>query len=196
MTKEDFSVILVPAALEMSYLTINNDGIRPLNVIAVDTTAKTITVKYGGAYSGTYGLLIKSKTNGNLDTNATQLDVIFEINSFEPVSGSIFGGSVLTIYGGPFTDDVNDTYIKVGVNWWENFDNHCYVFESTEEYVKCRLPLDLNRQAKDYEVVAFSSAYEEANCNFGYCLFNFIAAADLPNVNSFTTSFEAASGKY
>lgn len=56
MTKEDFSVTLYPILLEFTYLTINNEGVRPLNVIAVDTDARTITVKYGGAYSGTYDL--------------------------------------------------------------------------------------------------------------------------------------------
>lgn len=71
MSKEDFSVTIVPVSLELTYLTINNEGVRPFNVIAVDETAKTITVKYGGAYSGTYDLVIKSVTNGNIDTTAT-----------------------------------------------------------------------------------------------------------------------------
>ena len=69
MTKEDFSVTIIPAELELSHLSINNEGVRPLNVVAVDTTAKTITVKYGGAYSGTYDLLVKSELNGNIDTS-------------------------------------------------------------------------------------------------------------------------------
>jgi len=71
MTKEDFKVILVPVTLELTHLTINNEGIRPLNVIAVDTTLKKITVKYGGAYSGLYDLVVTSALNGNVDTTAT-----------------------------------------------------------------------------------------------------------------------------
>jgi len=71
MTKEDFKVILVPVTLELTHLTINNEGIRPLNVIAVDTTLKKITVKYGGAYSGLYDLVVTSAINGNVDTTAT-----------------------------------------------------------------------------------------------------------------------------
>ena len=189
MTTEDFSVTLVPSYLELTYLTINNDGIRPLNVIAVNTAAKTITVKYGGAYSGNYGLVIKSILNGNIDTNATQLHVVFEITSFEPLTGSIFGGTAITVYGGPFTDDIEETIIKVGFYWWDGIDNYCYVFEATEEYVKCRLPLDLNRQAKEYELIAFSSTYEEANCEFDDCLFTFIAASELPEVTSFSSLY-------
>jgi riboflavin synthase alpha subunit len=68
MTKDDFTVTLVPETLEKTYLTINNEGIRELNVVAVDPVDKTVTVKYGGAYSGTYDVIIKSKLNGNLDT--------------------------------------------------------------------------------------------------------------------------------
>jgi hypothetical protein len=68
MTKEDFSVTLVPESLELTYLFINNEGVRELNVVAVDPVAKTITVKYGGAYSGTYDIVVKSHANGNVDT--------------------------------------------------------------------------------------------------------------------------------
>ena len=69
MTKDDFTVTLVPESLELTYLFVNNAGVRELNVVAVDTAAKTITVKYGGAYSGTYDLVVKSVANGNVDTS-------------------------------------------------------------------------------------------------------------------------------
>lgn len=103
MTTDDLTVTLVPAVLELTYLEVNNDGIRELNVVAVDTTAKTITVKYGGAYSGTYDLVIVSVANGNIDAQAIQLEVVFEITDIQPLTGSIYGGSKLTITGGPFT---------------------------------------------------------------------------------------------
>ena len=145
MTKEDFKVTLVPVELELTHLTINNEGIRPLNVIAVDTTLKKITVKYGGAYSGLYDLVVTSAINGNVDTTATQLKVVFEILGFTPTSGSIFGGSKIKVQGGPFTGDLSETIIKVGFSWWENIDNYCYLISVTDNEVTCRLPLDLNR---------------------------------------------------
>ena len=79
MSVDDFSVTMVPVELELTYLYVNNDGVRALKVVAVDTTAKTITIKYGGAFSGTYDLVIKSLAEGNLDTSAIQLKVIFEL---------------------------------------------------------------------------------------------------------------------
>jgi hypothetical protein len=69
MTKDDFTVMLVPEELELTYLTVNNEGKRELNVVAVDPVDKTVTVKYGGAYSGTYDVVIKSKLNGNVETS-------------------------------------------------------------------------------------------------------------------------------
>jgi hypothetical protein len=68
MNKDDFTVTIVPIELELSYLDVNNEGVREFNVVAVNTDTKTLTIKYGGAYSGTYDLVIKSATNGNIDT--------------------------------------------------------------------------------------------------------------------------------
>jgi len=115
---------------------------------------------------------------------------------FTPTSGSIFGGSKIKVQGGPFTGDLTETIIKVGFSWWENIDNYCYLISVSENEVTCRLPLDINRQAKEYELLAMSSTYEEANCEFGDCLFTFIAAADLPKVTAFETNFDSATEAY
>ena len=51
--------------------------------------------------------------------------------------------------GGPFVaGDLKETIVKVGYKWWEEIDNYCYVISVTETEVTCRLPLDLNREAK------------------------------------------------
>ena len=69
MTVDDLTVFLMPVELERTYLTVRDEGYRELNVVAVDPVAKTVTVKYGGAYSGTYDVVIKSKLNGNVETS-------------------------------------------------------------------------------------------------------------------------------
>ena len=183
MSKEDFTVLMVPQELELSRLIINNDGERYLNVVAVDKTAKTITVKYGGAYSGTYEFVIKSTANGNLNTEGVTLKVVFEITNIQPLTGSIYGGSKLTITGGPFSTNPEENIVKVGYKWWEYINNYCYIISETETEVTCRLPLDLNREAKEYEVIAFASTYEEANCEMdNECKFTFLAADTLPEI--------------
>ena len=57
---------------------------RFLNVVAVDPIARTITVKYGGAYSGIYDVIIKSTSNGYLYTGDFQLKAVFEITDIQP----------------------------------------------------------------------------------------------------------------
>ena len=183
MTREDFTVKIVPVELELSHLFRNNDGIRELNVVDFDSIAKTITVKYGGAYSGIYDIIIKSEANGYLYTGDIQLNVVFEITNIEPLTGSIYGGTKLTVTGGPFTTDLKETFVKVGYKWWEEIDHYCYLISATETEVTCRLPLDLNREAKEYEVIAFAATYEESNCEMAdNCLFTFLSADTLPEV--------------
>lgn len=164
MTKDDFTVSLTPLVLEQTYLIINNDGNRDLNVVAVDTDAKTVTVKYGGAYLGTYNLIVKSETNGRIDTADIILTAAFELVDFSPKTGSIYGGTKLTITGGPFTSDPEETIVKVGYKWWEGINHYCYVIAVTTNVVTCRLPLDLKREAKGYDVILFSSTFYESKC--------------------------------
>ena len=198
MTTGDFKVRLVPETLELSYLIVNNGGERELNVVAVDSVAKTITVKYGGAYSGTYDVYIKSLTNGAVDTRAIQLKAVFELKDFTPKTGSIYGGTKLTLTGGPFTDALDETIVKVGYKWWEGIDHYCYVISVSHSEVTCRLPLDLNREAKEYAVIMFASTYEESNCEMDNdCKFTFVAADQLPEVTGPPVAeFHSVSGKY
>ena len=100
--------------------------------------------------------------------------------------------------GGPFTPDLKETFVKVGYKYWEEIDHNCYVISVTETEVTCRLPLDLNREAKEYEIVLFSATFEEANClEENNCLFTFQAADTLPEVTGPPiTVFDEALGEY
>ena len=104
---------------------------------------------------------------------------------------------MLTITGGPFIeDDLDQTIVKVGYKWWEYIDNYCYLLTASETEVTCRLPLDLNREAKEYEVIAFAATYEESNCEFDDCQFTFIASDQLPSVSSYSISYESSETAY
>ena len=94
--------------------------------------------------------------------------------------GSIYGGTKLTITGGPFTD-ISETFVKVGYKWWEEIDHRCYVISVTDTEVTCRLPLDRKREAKEYDVIAFAATYEESNCEMdNNCRYTFVAGDTLP----------------
>jgi len=50
------------------------NGTRPLNVIGHSTVDKSITVKYGGAYSGEYYVCVSAPERGNIES----IGILFE----------------------------------------------------------------------------------------------------------------------
>ena len=102
---------------------------RPLRVVDVDPTAKTITVKYGGAYSGMYDIVVSNST-GNIFCDI-QLEVIFEVTDFTPKQGSQFGGTLVTITGRHFSDVATDNPVKIGYEYITGTDHYCYVVETS-----------------------------------------------------------------
>lgn len=56
----DFADTLVVSDLSVSVIDTNTTRAnnKDVNVVAVDNTAKTISIKFGGAYSGTYKLSV------------------------------------------------------------------------------------------------------------------------------------------
>lgn len=79
-----------------------------MNVIAANNTAKTITVMFGGAYSGKYNVLIRHAQEGLVNTSSVVLDVSGSVDSISPLTGSIYGGTLLTIKGSNFGNVYTD----------------------------------------------------------------------------------------
>jgi hypothetical protein len=67
LDKADFSVNLTSMSAP--------EYMKRLNVIKVDTAASTITVKYGGAISGDYSVVMRHAQFGLIDTDALILKV-------------------------------------------------------------------------------------------------------------------------
>ena len=111
----------------------------------MDPTAKTITVKYGGAYSGMYDIVVSNST-GNIFCDI-QLEVIIEVLDFYPKQGSQFGGTLVTITGINFSDDPLDNPVKIGYEYISGTDHYCYVVETSVTEIKCRTAFDLGRVA-------------------------------------------------
>ena len=70
-----------------------------MNVYSVDNVAKTFSVIFGGAYSGTYAIKINHRKYGLIDTKETILHVGSEVTSYGPNTGSIYGGTLITLEG-------------------------------------------------------------------------------------------------
>ena len=97
MAKEDFSVVLIPR---------DDSKVRPLNVVDINSDDGTLDVKYGGAYSGVYDIQVSHTTEGSFLTSGIEFEAKIQVESFSPTSGSKFGGTLITITGGHFSDDI------------------------------------------------------------------------------------------
>jgi hypothetical protein len=88
-----------------------NGYTRSLYVMSVDDTAKTITVKFNGAPIAQYTFEIYSNSPsayGLLDTTAISFQTSSTVTGFTPTSGSILGGTLITITGTNFSTTIVD----------------------------------------------------------------------------------------
>ena len=67
-----------------------------------------LTCMFGGAYSGEFQIFIKHSHYGRLGTDGRVLDVSASVDSFSPQIGSIYGGTLLTIRGNNFGNEITD----------------------------------------------------------------------------------------
>ena len=103
-----------PYTLSRSDFSVNATNIsnpsyyRLMNVIAVDDANKILTVMFGGAWTGDYHIKIRHRQFGLLDTRGLTLIVGSNVTSISPSSGSILGGTLVTITGTNFGNVTTD----------------------------------------------------------------------------------------
>lgn len=86
---------------------------RQMNVIAVYDAEKIVEVMFGGAWSGIYSISVRHKTYGLLETGSLQLAVGSNVTNVSPQTGSIYGGTVLTITGNNFGKVATDNPVSI-----------------------------------------------------------------------------------
>ena len=113
--------------------TTNSSYIRPLNIIAVgnDVGNKYLQVKFGGALSGTFKLLVNSYLNGKFDASTLTFEAIGIVTDYQPRKGSLYGGTIITITGYDFSTDITDNPVKIG-------NTECTVISSSINQIKCK----------------------------------------------------------
>ena len=112
---DDYSLPLQREDLEVTLISQSDPAkTKRINVIKVDPDNKIITLKYGGAYSGIYKVEVYSKRYGLFDTSNITFEAIGEVTSIYPNSGSLYGGTVITITGHTFSDDPTDNPVNIG----------------------------------------------------------------------------------
>jgi hypothetical protein len=178
-----------PYVLEKSDFSVNATNIsnpeyfRQMNVIAVDDANKVISVMFGGAYSGDYRISVRHRVFGLLDTTGLTFIVGANVTSISPTSGSIYGGTLVTITGSNFGNVITDNPVQISTLGGVGSTN-CYVQTTNNDTITCRV--DTSRVQTPQvtgKLVTFLKTSEEAKCEAtGNCDFTYVTPE--ANVNS------------
>jgi len=71
------------------------------------------------------------------------LDVSASVTSYTPMSGSIYGGTLLTITGTNFGNEITDNPVQISSNGGIN-SKDCFVQSTSATEIKCRVETGLN----------------------------------------------------
>jgi hypothetical protein len=108
----DYNDALRASDLKVKVINDAKNYSRDLFVMSVnDSAPKSFTVKFNGAPVGTYSFFVYANSDsqyGTLDTSAVTLTTSSTVTSISPTSGSIYGGTVLTITGSNFSSVISD----------------------------------------------------------------------------------------
>ena len=121
MADDTFTVSIVPHD--------EDSKTRELNVVEINATpgSPSLTVKYGGAYGGVYSLEVLSELRGALSTEGITFEAKIEVADFNPKQGSLYGGTLVTITGGHFSDTITDNPVQYEATYVGGSDKNCYV---------------------------------------------------------------------
>lgn len=144
----------------------DSENDKELNVYEVDNGAKTISARFGGAWSGTYTVNVISAVEGKF-SSVLSLDVSGTITGISPSTGSSNGGTLVTVTGTNFDTDVLNN--PISINWL-----NAEVISSTETSILFRTPVSSHGD-NTYEIVVGLKTSEEAVCNDATdsCMFTF-----------------------
>ena len=184
MDADEFYVSLIPQ---------DGGDSRPLNVVEKDSSALELNVKYGGAYSGVYDLEVQSRDHGFFETTTVTFEAKIEVTDFNPKQGSKYGGTLVTITGGHFSDEITDNPVKIGHEWATGVDHYCYVQTSSDNEIVCRMATDYRREAGESDVIVFASTFEEATFADGVDrAFTFLDTGSIPTISALDVTFSTS----
>jgi len=121
---------------------------------------------FGGAKTGKFQISIRHKVYGLIDTTDMILDVSATIESYTPKTGSIYGGTLLTITGQNFGTEKTDNPVKISPGGGL-YTTHCFVLTTSANQITCRIdtaidPKTHDRDKEIQELIVFLKASEEA----------------------------------
>lgn len=172
-SRDDFTAILVSRD--------DPEFTRPLFVMSVDDSNKSLQIKFPGADSGNYNIFLVGEGVGRIDKEPLALTVTSQVTSITPLTGSVLGGTMITIEGINFSDDALDNPVTVGGYW-------CYVQTSTPTQITCRIMETLAEEISTVQVLTFLRTSEEA---VNICSNVFEYSEPIASVTALTNAFDA-----
>jgi len=169
LRKEDFSInaTMIKFLDETKHI---DDYYRQMNVIDADDATKTLVVKFGGAWSGDFSIDIRHLSHdggssyGLIDTSGLVFKVGAWVESVEPQSGSRFGGTLVTINGQNFGNEITDNPVSISTGGGYETE-WCFVQSSTPTQIKCRVTQTEQSMNKAGKILTFLKTSEEAPCD-------------------------------
>lgn len=167
----------------------NPSYFRQMNVIAVDDATKTITCMFGGAWSGLYQIDIRHKEFGLLATDGLVLTVGSNVTSYTPMTGSIYGGTKLTITGTNFGSEFTDNPVQISTLGAVGSVD-CFLESISETQITCRVDKTNQEDGKEGKMIVFLKVSEEALCvPNATCAWTYISA--VPTVTGISPVWDA-----
>ncbi len=188
----DYTGTLVKEDLEVTIIArgVTPPIVRMMNVLEVGVTGTNHYIKclMGGSESGVYDLKVHSRTYGRFDTSGKTLTLVGKVTDFNPKSGSIHGGTLITIDGYHFSTDYQDNPVRLGYT-------DCLVETSTPTQLTCRT-VARHEDARGIDpLIVFLKTYEEAICadELSLCKYQW---TDDTHITQYSTVYDEADGHY
>ena len=175
----------------------NSEYVRYLKVNSVDDSAKTFTAKFGGAESGDFVLSVRHADYGLVKAYHQTLNVGATVTGVSPLTGSIYGGTLLTITGTNFGDVYTDNPVSISTTGGGVGTTSCYVETTMATQITCRIDSETTNHTAGLggEVIVFLKTSEEATCvGTGTCDFVFTSA--IPTITNATSVFDEAANAW
>jgi hypothetical protein len=110
------------------------------------------------------------------------------VTDYNPKSGSVHGGTLITVDGYHFSDDYQDNPIRIGYT-------DCLVEATSPTQIKCRTEPRIQETTGVEDFIVLLKTYEEAVCGFGVgmCTYTW---TDTATVTSYSVAFDPTENHY
>ena len=173
------------------YLSNATGKIYQLSVLQMNNTY--IKAGLAGGLEGAYTVEVNLVSNGDSIalSSADSFSYSFSVSSISPQTGSINGGTLLTITGENFATGPQETLVYVGftLNWF------CTIESITKTEIQCRTPAISDKYTVGSAVqVVVSTRLLLLNKCTGSCSFTYLDTASSPALSAISTSATSVEG--